>query len=268
MSDLIESFEVFDKSLVKQIDTRIEPILTLEDIEKGSLKTILATVLKKVPDNAINDLDYKKIIGHYLVKAKYIILNHLEGKVEITDAKEIETIELELQKTAKETGVESIPTYAPVGRRSLIRHIERFNSSLEHLSSQDKVYYESEYGKASFNMELSFDADAIEDLITNETIESNSKMILKVKKPDYLGDSKWEFKHGNRTVSAKITDSEWLRSFQNRGVDVRPQDSLVCEVKTTAKYDHDYELITNNYEITKVIKINPRPNSPQTSLIE
>lgn len=96
-----------------------------------------------------------------------------------------------------------------------------------------------------------------------EEIVSNSKMILKVKKPDYLGNSKWSFKHGNRTIYAKITDLEWLNEFQNRKIDVRTQDPLVCLVKITVKYDYNYELISTSHEVTKVIKINPRTTDNQ-----
>jgi len=268
MASLIESFEQFDKDLVKHIDNKIETVLILEDVEKGSLKTILANALRKVPDSAIGDLDYKKIIGHYLLKAKYIALNALEGKVRLTDATEIEVIEMELKKAANETGIDQIPTYVPTNKKTIIKNIDNINQSLEVLSDTDKVSYESQFGNASFNLDLKIDVESMEDLITEEELESNSKMILKVKKPDYLGDSKWSFKHGNGTISAKITHEDWLKDFQNRKIDVRPQDSLVCMVKITVKYDYNYEVISTTHDITEVIKINPRPSDDnQMSLI-
>ena len=92
-------------------------------------------------------------------------------------------------------------------------------------------------------------------------------MILKVKKPDYLGDSKWLFKHGNGTISAKITDQQWLNDFQNRKIDVRPQDSLVCVVKIIVKYDYNYEVISTTHEVTEVTKINPRPSEDSQLLL-
>ena len=268
MASLIETFEEFDRDLVKHIDNKIETVLLLEDIEKGSLKAILANILRKIPDDAIRDLDVKKIIGHYLLKAKYIALEKLEGKALLTDSTEIEAIEMELKKAASETGVDQLPTYVPTSRKVIIKNIDNINKSLEPLSNKDKVFYDSPYGKTSFNLDLSIDFDKMEDLITNEVIESETKMILKVKKPDYLGDSQWSFKHGGKTISAKILHHEWLRDFQNRKIDVRPQDSLVCEVNTIAKYDYDFELISVNYEITKVIKINPRPSDNQITIYD
>lgn len=262
MTMLIEAFEQLDKDLAKHIDNNIETVLLLEDIEKGSIRTWLLNQIKKVPDSAIEELSWKKMLGHYLLRGKYILLNALEGKLTISDnAREIEVIEMELKKAANDTGVDQLPTYVPVNRKVIINNIDRISKSLKPLSETDKFRYESEYGSASFEVGFSVDIEKMEDLITNEKIESESKMILKVKKPDYLGESKWEFKHGQKSIYARISDVEWLSRFQNREEDVRPQDSLVCEVKITVKYDQSYEVISEAYEVTKVIKVNERPGS-------
>lgn len=258
MSSLIESFEQLDKDLVKHIDNKIETVLMLEDVEKGSLKTILINSLKGIPDDDIENLDYKKIIGRYLVKAKYIILNKLEGKVTLTDATEIDSIEKELLEEAKNVGLTKIPTFAPTSKKILIKNIDNINKSVDGLSENDKVRYESNEGTTPFNLNLKIDVEAMEEMITEEQYVSETKMALKVKKPDYLGDSQWVFKHGNGTISAKISDTEWLGKFQNRKIDVRPQDSLVCIVKVTVKYDYQYEPISTSFEIIKVEKINRR----------
>jgi len=139
--------------------------------------------------------------------------------------------------------------------KTIINNIDRFTKAIEPLSETESASYESKEGKANFNLTLKFDAEEMEDLITSEIIESESKMILKVKKPDYLGESKWLFKHGDRSIEAKILAKDWLQEFQDRKHDIRPQDSLVCKVKTTAKYDHNNELINHLYEIIEVIEI-------------
>ena len=268
MAMLIKSFEQLDQDLVKHLDNKIETILILEDVDKGSLKTVLANILKGMPDDAIQEFSWKKMVGHYLLKAKYIHLKNLEGKITLTDGEEIEAIETELIEAAKETGVDQLPTYVPTNKKVIIKNLDAINKALDPLAEKDKVKYESNYGNASFNLNLAIDFDKMEDLITNEIIESETKMILKVKKPDYLGDSQWSFKHGVGTINAKITHTEWLKDFQNRKIDVRPQDSLVCIVKTIAKYDYSFELLNTSHEIKEVIKINPRPAENQLSIYD
>ena len=80
-------------------------------------------------------------------------------------------------------------------------------------------------------------------------------MILAVKRPDYLGDTKWDLRHGKRSISAKIEDTAWLRRFQAREVDVRPGDALRCEVKIEHLYGHDNELLTERYTIVRVVEV-------------
>jgi hypothetical protein len=42
MTELIETFQEIDYSLIRSIDEKIEPVIIIEDIETGSLKTWLA----------------------------------------------------------------------------------------------------------------------------------------------------------------------------------------------------------------------------------
>ena len=46
----------------------------LEDLRKGSIKGWFKNVLEKIPDEGLKDLNWKKVVGHYLVKGKYLII--------------------------------------------------------------------------------------------------------------------------------------------------------------------------------------------------
>ena len=80
-------------------------------------------------------------------------------------------------------------------------------------------------------------------------------MTLVVRRPDYLGLTKWDFRHGKRQISARISDSEWLRAFQSRETDVRPGDALKCLATVEHSYGFDNELISENVTITKVVEV-------------
>jgi AAA15 family ATPase/GTPase len=62
------------------------------------------------------------------------------------------------------------------------------------------------------NIEVCF--DKINEEFVNETIVSEGEMILKIKKPDLLGNTPWLFKHG-KPIQAHIEDTEWLKDFRN-----------------------------------------------------
>ncbi len=266
MTDLITSFQDFDSNIIKGIDAKLEPVILLEDIEKGSLRTWLSSKLKGVPDEAIKSGDWKQLVGNYLVKAKYIIINKLDGVTQITDGDLIEDIQYELVEEAKKTDIKLFPHYQPMPLPKLVSSIDKINKALKHLDKKDTAIIKSDFGNASFNLELEFSAEDIEDFLTKEKIENKSIMILKVKKPDYLGSSMWEFRFSGKIVPAKITHESWLIKFQQRKVDIRPGDSIKAKVNTIVKYGHDNNVINQTYEITEVLDVLPLTDLTQFEL--
>ena len=97
--------------------------------------------------------------------------------------------------------------------------------------------------------------DTIDELVTKDKIVSQAEMILKVKKPDYLGESKWGFRHGGRNFPGKIVHKEWLENYQNRKIDIRPGDSIRAMVEIIDKYDFDGELIGTEHNIIQIITV-------------
>jgi len=256
MHEMIETFHEFDRSLVRAIDSNIEPILILEDIESGSIKSWLSNILEAIDDDALKNLDWKPAVGKYLVKAKYISIDFLNGKTKISSASEIGQLEDKIYEIAKETDVKWLPIYEKIPTIKLLHSLERISSSLSHLQKNDSAsYLISDNEKVNFNLDFSLVPESIEDLVIKDKILSNAEMILKVKKPDYLGESKWDFRHGGRSLPAKIVHREWLSGFQNREVDIRPGDSIRAKVEIIDKYDFDGELIGTDYNILDVIEV-------------
>ena len=61
--DFIKACEALDDELVRSIDSSIETILVLEDIEAGSIKTWLRNSLSAADDDALKTLDWKPLVG-------------------------------------------------------------------------------------------------------------------------------------------------------------------------------------------------------------
>ena len=70
LTELIETFQQLDRALVESIDSKIEPVATIEDVESGSIRVWLAQKLKSVDDDGLKKLDWKQVVGKYLVDAK------------------------------------------------------------------------------------------------------------------------------------------------------------------------------------------------------
>lgn len=263
MTELIETFQDIDNDLVQSIDEKLEPVIIIEDIEVGSLKTWLSSRIRDIDDEALKELDWKPIVGSYLVKGKYIILDFISGKTEITSREQVEQLESDLHNLAESTNVKQIPSYGPIHSQKLLSDMEKITSSLSHLNEKDKAKYITSEKVVEMNAKFKIVPEKIEELLTEEEIKSTASMILKVKKPDYLGESQWEFRHEKKSILAKILDAGWLKSFQKRKYDVRPGDSLRATVETIVKYGYDKEVVGIHRNILKVNEILPSSQSMQ-----
>ncbi|WP_419253539.1 hypothetical protein ACN2C6_18285 [Caulobacter sp. ErkDOM-YI] len=252
--DFIKACERIDKELLTSISSGIETVMVLEDIQVGSIKTWLRNALVATDDQALKDLDWKPLVGKYLVRAKYAIIRWVDDD---TVPKSLPDLARELQGIAAETDVRHLPDYRAPGPKALIEAVRDFQGVKDHLLPTDRaIYITGEGDRVEMNLSMRWDIEDIEAMAVKQTLEFPvATMILAVKKPDYLGDSKWELRHGKRTVSARIEDVEWLKRFQARQEDVRPGDALKCDVRIEHLYGHDNELLTERYTILKVYEV-------------
>jgi hypothetical protein len=75
---LIDGFEELDAAVTGSLDSTIKPLMVLEDIETGSLRVWLKTILEKVDDKGLAEGEWKKAIGPALVDAKYAAIEWLD----------------------------------------------------------------------------------------------------------------------------------------------------------------------------------------------
>jgi hypothetical protein len=153
--------------------------------------------------------------------------------------------------------VKHLPEYQPPSPKALLEAARDFEAVKNQLSPGDKAFYlPRDSDPLELNLSVRWDLEDIEAMAVKETVTfPAAPMILAVRKPDYLGDSKWDLRLGKRAISAKIEDAAWLRRFQSREVDVRPGDALRCEVRIEHLYGHDNELLSERYTIGRVIEV-------------
>jgi len=257
MTNLIETFQSIDADLAKTIDSQISPTLLLEDVKSGSLKTYFKNILISNDDNSIKDYNWKNIVGSYLYRAKYKILEFLNDNNSINDRAQIESLQNELYNLAEDTNVRGLPGYAPLPLDRLLNGVKQISSATKNLKKEDNAEYITNEGTVQFNKAFNYDSDKIEELLTRETLSNKSELILKVKKPDYLGDSMWDFKNGDHPLQAKIIDNKWLSQFRSRLFDIRPGDAIRAIVEFQVSYGYKGEIITTHNFILEVKEIIP-----------
>jgi hypothetical protein len=267
MARMIDSLQLIDRDLLTPFDLRAQTYLILEDIKIGSLRTVLTTMLRSLDDESLKSGDWKKIVGNYLVKSKYQILHFLEDKKQITERGEIEDLASDIHKLAVETDVKKLPAYKPVPLSLLLRDIQQITVSLQPLNLSDTATFQARNREIHFNQNFQYHQEAVEALLTKETKTSERPERLKVKKPDYLGESMWEFVFQGRVIMAKIVDHNWLLSFQSRKIDVRPGDALSVLLQTQINYGFQGEEIAVHHRVSRVDEVIRSPGGEQADLL-
>ncbi len=263
---LIAGFEQIDDLAIDTIDTRIEPLLVLEDVEAGSIKVWLKNVLTAADDQAIKELDWKPAVGKYLVRAKYVAVKWLDsGSDENPPA--ITDLAQELRQIASETDVRHLPDYPPIHEGRLLTALDRLQDAKKQLIRGDKLTIETDDQKYEVDLARTWSPTAsIAPDAARET-HSHGELILTVRKPDMIGKTQWQFRHGKNNVSAPITDHDWLHEYRERKIDLRPGDALRCMVRFAYDYDAEGKLTGQRMEIENVFEV-IRSTGRQTSFLE
>jgi len=267
MSDLIQSFKQIDQDLSSSIALKLESKLILQDIEVGSLQTRLRSLLESIDDNGLKELDWKKLVGAYLVKGKYQIIKFLEEKQQVNDRSQIEELRQSLIQLAQETNIKQLPFYRPVSEARLLKDLQELGNSMLPLRKEDIVNFSGGGMTIKINKDFSVTHETIEDILTERVLTGKYEIILKVKKPDYLGQSMWEFKHEGKLVQAKILHGEWLDKFHNKQIFLGPGDSIRALVEVRVNYDKYGDVVSSHYTVFEVKEIISLPKEFQHPLL-
>jgi hypothetical protein len=255
MSGLIDAFQSIDTHLANSFDISLDASLVLEEVEAGSIKAKFRDVIEGLPDEALKNSEWKIIFGHFLLHSKYAILEWLNNRTEITHREDVMVLENQLVKIAEETDLKLLPAYAAPSAEMLLSDIHSVQESLEHLLEEDSASYKYGDKKVNFNRDLNISNEIVREVLTKEIVKSSGKRIVKVKKPDYLGQSMWAFQYDGKSIEAKIVDSTWLAKFQSRVAEIKPGDSLSVMLYEEISYGYEGEVVHRHYEVENVYEI-------------
>jgi hypothetical protein len=186
-------------------------------------------------------------MGRHFSRCPYIKWSNKERGTLLDLAKELRSI-------ASETDVRHLPDYAPPSINELAASVGEIDNAKSLLIEGDSVSYVPVEGEPTdFDLAITWAPEELDEILIKEVVKfERMPMNLIVKKPDYLGESKWDLRHGRHPIAARIEDSSWLQKFQARRIDVRPGDALKCLVTVENHYGYDNELIREDVTVTRV----------------
>lgn len=226
-TQMIAALDAMDRALLSSVNSELEPVSILNDVQHSSLKILLARALRQVPDDAIHDLDWRKWVGGILLKGKHVLLSRLDADAPALAAA-IEELKPDYQAAPGLIGY-SPPTVAQV------REAMNAVTLARRMLAGSAVIVQSEYGDITIP-----EAPAQADESPPETVEqvtNHGREWLKVRYPDMLGNAQWTVQRGGRAVRVTILHQAWLDAYHRREVHLLPGDALDCEYEETVGYD-------------------------------
>lgn len=243
---LIESLDKLDHCLLSSIDTSLEPVSILNDVQHSSLKILLARALRKMPDDALGGLDWKKWVGGLLVKGKWLLLQKLDADAPEV-GKALEALRPDYQAAP---GLAGFTPPRLVDMQEALDDVSHARASL----GNQAVTIQTEMG----DIDLPWVPGRLDDLTAPEvvaTITNAGREFLKVKSPDMLGQSQWTVMRAGRAIRVDLLHRAWLDGYQHGATALSPGDSLDCAFEETIAYDDRRNEIGRKLSVVEVFGV-------------
>jgi hypothetical protein len=168
---------------------------------------------------------------------------------------EIEDVQKKLQSLLVNSKLKSIATYGIVSKQAIVQAYAKTARAISGIDQESRVSFICEHGNVQLKQSTHLSEELIEDLLVAKRDVSECDVCLKVKKPDYLGDSRWAFQRDGHPIDAKMDDTIWLMDFRERRVDLKPGDSLKAKLRAELCFDSDGSALPPRYSVVKVYEI-------------
>lgn len=244
---MIHALDMLDSALLSSVDTALEPVSVLNDVQHSSLKMLLTRALRHTPDELLGNLDWKKWVGGLLVKGKYRLLKMLDA-----DAPEIQQALIELEADYKAAPANLVgyrpPTVSDV--RDALDGISRARAALP----GQKVTIQTELGDVVLPEIIEAvpiqRSTEVAQVISNRGIE-----FFKVKSPDMLGTAQWVVLRNNRSTRVDMLHQGWLDAYHRREHTIQPGDSMKCSFEEHVSYDATGNELDRKLSIIEVLAV-------------
>jgi hypothetical protein len=191
------------------------------------------------------------------------MVDYLKNRETIQDSREVYDLQRVIAEAARETGASEVRGYKLLPAIDVAHSVLLLSEGTTPLGPDDQAKYLSPDGVSEINGSFHVTAEKIEEVLTQRTIVNPCELILKVKKPDFLGDSMWDFRYEGKKLTAKVIDSRWLQNFHQGSVTIHPGDALEVAAEETVKYGYDQEVLAKHYRVIEVRSVIPRAEAQQ-----
>lgn len=253
IADLLVVLGKFDGLLAQTADPEFRADLVLEDVISGSLRAKLAVFLRSIPEEAVKNFDWKKLIGYFLNKGLQRFIRFLENKSSVDTVDELKNLQAALEADAAEVSTNPLLIPGQIPLDKLVVFMEEISRAVSALRGKEYIEYRSSAGNARFNP--NFNTANLQALLVTETQNSENEYLVKAKRPDFMGESMWELVLKGHTITAKMADNDWLEDFHEGRVDFRPSDYLRIRLHTETTFRGSFGNPSAHHTVLKVLGV-------------
>ena len=240
---LVQSLDALDRALLSTINTELEPVSILNDVQHSSLKILLARVLHKMPDEHLTNLEWKKWVGGLLVKGTHSLLKKLNADTPEIEAK-LKELDADYKAAPLLLGYEP-PKVSKV--KAALQEVSHARNTIKNHA----VTIQSELGDIVLGTGVE-NGQFIIDASVVTTITNKGREFLKVRYPDMLGNAQWTVLRGGRMTRVEILHQTWLNDYHARSFTILPGDSLDCSFEESIEYDAQRNEVDRKISIIEV----------------
>lgn len=258
--EITEAIARIDQEITSSVNEKVASELILKSLNQGSVKAYLANKLRNIDDEDIRKLDYRAILGKLLVEIKYELLSWLEKE----NKEGIIQLEAKINQHIDSSEISDLRVSRRINIKAIFNGLRVLEEAKQKLHSGESINVALAKKPPIIianDVDWSLD-EIVEDSLTVKKFPAAEALLI-VKRPDYLGNSKWDFKYKDLKISAAIEDLDWLKDFHDRNVIIKPGDGLLCLLETSITYDHHMLEVDRDFRITKVKEVvdasSPRP---------
>jgi len=267
MSNLTLALKHFDILLAKSIDQDIQSHILLNDIQGGSIRSYFSSAIKNIDDDDLRNLNIKRIFGKFLVMGKHRVFGETNKLEKISSIEDITSLIKIIEDLKCEYEIHNSLKAKPINHKELLVVLQEISHSIKYLDNKDKVEIIGKGETTPFNKKFTLTDEDIDTVLTKKSDLVIATLSLKIKKPDYLGSSKWLCKALNGPMmEVKILNKKWLESFQKAEIVLLPGDSIKAIIETQIDYDFQGNELNINHFLVEVIDIIKGVNAIQLQL--
>lgn len=221
---LIDALDRLDHALLSSIDTSLEPVSILNDVQHSSLKILLKRVLEKIPDEHLKSLDWKKWVGALLVEGKHNLLKKLDASpAEI--AIELKRIEPYYKNPPASGGLIGYET----PKAEAIKEALFAVSAARDTQGTSEVTIQTELG--DITLPYLNQTKEPEPPEQETSFDGVSNVTLSLVSPVFKDGNKWRFNDGLTDFAAAVLDIDFISQVEN-GERFGKGDLLAVEMRT------------------------------------